>query len=387
MGGYELVDGRPDSGSLETFRILPPRGRARLLAPASGNELIGSYSTFANGRGFRGAAITSGLWAAVRLGQSDRVLDRRVSLVAHDGVEGSPLRELLESVLHTPDFSIAIRLTSGRPNAKLVVAAISPEGEPFCFAKLAGGPHVAELVRHESRTLADLAAIEHSMVIPEVLFAGDWQGVETLITTALPMRRLPRSAVTAHRASDDLCRLSGMQAAELAASGYWDRMKGRLATLQSSDGPEVGLIESSIEFVEDRWGASEFEFGRGHGDWSRANLGLAGKQLVAIDWERSQADVPRNLDLAHFALIDDGRSAGSRLLDVTLLERHTAELLALAGRSSDRAQALTALAVLEMVVRFAEAVSAGLEANDAKFGPLLRALTLRPVDSVPPSQG
>ena len=386
MAGYELVDGRPSSGVLETFRILPPRGRARLLAPASGNELIGSYSTFANGRGFRGAAVSSGLWATVRLGQSDRVLDRQVSLVAHDGAARSPLRELLENVLHTPDFSIAIRLTSGRPNAKLVVAAISPDGEPFCFAKLASGPHVAELVRHEAQTLADVAALEHALVIPEILFAGEWQGVETLITTALSMRRLPRVAVAAHRASDELCRVSGMRAVDLAESGFWDRMKDRLEALRSSDVPQVALIESSIEYVEDRWGASEFEFGRGHGDWSRANLGLAGKQLVAIDWERSHADIPRNLDLAHFALIDDGRSNGSRLVDAALLERHTAELLTLAGRSSDQAPALTTLAVLEMVVRFAEAVSAGLVANDAKFGPLLKALTLRPVQSRSPSE-
>ncbi len=367
--GYRFVRGTDVPGALEQFRTLPPQGRLRLLAPHGGREFRGALHCFSIADKWRDAAATVagasgvGHWLAGHL-----------SLVgpSTDGV--SPLRNFLGDIVGTTDFSLAIRLTSGRPNAKIVIAAISPDGDPICFLKFGPQPLVSRLVRAEAATLAELADAPFPATLPTVLFSGSWSECDVLVTTSVPMRSLPTNSDLPHGISDQIFEACPSRRDTLAASSFWSAMTTRIHHLADDGHDPDGTLQRSHAMVEHRWHKREFEFGRGHGDWAKSNLGLNGSRLVAIDWERSRPDLPRNMDLAHFALAGGRQTVRSRLLDHHAVEARTARHLAAAGRPHEAAEALVVLDLLEMVVRFAEASSAGLPGHDTKFGPMLAAL-------------
>ena len=74
------------------------------------------------------------------------------------------------------DFQIAMRLSFGRPNAKMVAVAISSEGEVLCFAKFGSEAMTNGLVAHESAILEQFEGVDMPLIIPSRLFSGAWVG-------------------------------------------------------------------------------------------------------------------------------------------------------------------------------------------------------------------
>jgi len=110
-----------------------------------------------------------------------------------------------------------------------------------------------------------------------------------------------------------------------------------------------------------------FDFGVSHGDWSRANVGLSGDRVAAIDWERFSESAPRGIDAAHFAIIDNSNGPPSKTLDIARLAEQTQQHMNAADRDPSDAKPLVLLALLELVARFMEAKRAGLRTKDSKF--------------------
>jgi len=368
--GFELVDGTID-GPVERFVVVPARGMPRLLLPLPTPAMRAALGSFVGDRPWAGLASPL-IRAAARVGRPLRV-SRELSLRSGSATM-SPLRALLASVLGRDDFHLALRLSFGRPNAKTVVAAISGSGEILCFAKIGSETMTDDLVAHESRILERFAGTADSPVLmPRRLYADRWAGGgNVLITEPLQLEPLPRHAPAVHRAADAFAAASLVSSGTLRDSDYWRRIAERIAGIGENGATGAG-IGDTIERIEAAWGGTGLDFGASHGDWSRANVGLVGGRVAALDWERCTDLAPRGIDIAHFAVLETSSRSRGRSLDIERVAGSTRQYLEEAGRPPDDAKPLVILAFLEMVVRFMTAQRAGLRTADSKFEPALQA--------------
>jgi hypothetical protein len=118
-------------------------------------------------------------------------------------------------------------------------------------------------------------------------------------------------------------------------------------------------------------------FGAYHGDWTCWNMGRRDGKLVVFDWERSRPGVPLGVDAAHF---DFDYAVKFRrkppLAAVARLLEGRGYLLPALFRDSRLVRLLVSLDLLEMVLRFEEARSGGLDILDTIYFGTLRSAVL-----------
>jgi len=370
LGGYEpgfnfVWGSQPES--IENFVVLRVKGEPRLLLPAAATQMRTALHNFI-GQQKIASLIFPVLNITKRATGPFSFLSSTASLTSADGSH-SPLRVLMTQVLQRSDFQLALRLSFSRPNAKTVAMAISDAGEVLCFAKFGSESMTNRLVAHESDVLARLNSTELPVLVPQRLYSGEWAGgFNVLITAPLKLEPLPRDASMAHQAADAFAAQHIVSRSTLADSDYWQQMNVRVARLDDSE--ELLADMASLEKI---CGANSFDYGASHGDWSRANVGIAGGQVAAVDWERCTLLAPRGIDIAHFAIFEKPTARFSRALDIEQLASVTGQYLEAAGQSPANARALTLLALLEMVVRFKTAQNVAIKSTDSKFGPALKA--------------
>jgi len=158
----------------------------------------------------------------------------------------------------------------------------------------------------------------------------------------------------------------------LSDSAYWAEIAERIDSL-SDRGAENNDLLGSVEKISQVWGDTSFDFGASHGDWTRANLGMVDGRLAVFDWERCSELSPRGIDTAHFALCENSFSSSDKSRDIETTADSVRQYLTVAGQSPKKAELLIILAMLEMVIRFRSAQTAGLKSTDSKFGPALQA--------------
>ena len=368
--GFTFVDGSPD-GSIERFAVIPARGMPRLLLPVTGSAMRVALGSFLGERPWIGIASPL-IRASSKIVGSRSLISKELSLLSESGAR-SPMRELLTSILGRGDFQLALRLSFGRPNAKTVIAAISDAGDILCFAKIGSETMTDDLVAHESNVLEKFANVDSPVLMPRQLYAGVWDGGgNVLITEPLQLESLSRSAKDAHIAADSFTAASLVATDTLKKSTYWSETLERIETLGGLKTQGSG-IHDAISEIEAVWGDISFDFGPSHGDWSRANVGMVNGRVAALDWERCTHGAPRGLDTAHFALLEASSRSRGRSFDIERVAKSTQQYLASAGRPPEHAKPLIILDLLEMVVRFMTAQSAGLRTSDSKFEPALEA--------------
>lgn len=364
--GFEIVKGI-DPEAIEHFTVISAKGVPRLLLPPSRSLMRTAMTSFLGGR-YVANLLPSCVQLAAKMGGPLSRFSSSVSLMSQTGAP-SPLRQLIADVVGRNDFKIALRVSFGRPNAKTVAMAISDTGEVLCYVKLGSEAMTGDLIAHESKMLEQFENIDMPVIMPPRLYSGTWaDGQNALITGALKLEPLSRDAHMAHAAADALASQTMVTRSPLVSSAYWHRIVEFADQHSDSD-----VLSTTVADIERIWGASDFDFGASHGDWSRANVGMANGQVAAIDWERCTELAPRGIDIAHFAIIETTSRRFSKAINIDQLAETVRQYLKSADLPSANAEAMIVFALLEMVVRFKSAEKAGLKSTDSKFGPALQA--------------
>ena len=364
QAGFELVKGtEPDA--IENFTMICSGGLPRVLLPPAQPMIKSAMASFLFGRRLAGLMAPC-VQMASRAGGPFSNISSNVSLMSQTG-KSAPLRQLISSVIGRNDFQIALRVSFGRPNAKTVALAISNTGEALCYAKLGSEAMTNDLVAHESAVLKQFEHSEMSVILPQLLYSGDWEGGHSvLITAPLQLAPLKRDARIAHAAADALVSQNTMTSSVLVDSTYWQRIIGFVEKHNDSE-----LLSRAVAEIERNWGGSDFEFGVSHGDWTRANVGLVNGSASALDWERCTMSAPRGIDIAHFAICEKSLLPFSKSLNIERVAARVRLYLDSAGLHPTKTEPLILFALLEMVIRFKSAENAGLKSTDVRFGPAL----------------
>jgi hypothetical protein len=235
-----------------------------------------------------------------------------------------------------------------------VLQVLSPEGRTLAYVKVGVDPLTCRLVRDEAAALVALAAAGlQRATVPSVLHSGQWNGLELLVQSPLPVGssrgRPSRERVVA--AQVEVADIGRTAAAPLAGSAYWTALTERISTL-----PETASARSLAELrlgIEQRFGDVELALGAWHGDWTPWNTALAGDRLLVWDWERYAGSVPAGFDAVHWALQTD---LVNRLADPSESARRSlasaASVLEPFGVTGEQARATVVCYFAELATRY-----------------------------------
>ncbi|MEV7965427.1 hypothetical protein AB0O34_05525 [Sphaerisporangium sp. NPDC088356] len=225
-------------------------------------------------------------------------------------IEGYLSEVLGEPVRATSHVRPALRV-----NRKPVLEIHGATGKRLAFVKIGDSDRSRALVRHESATLAQLAATPLKVVVsPAVLHHGVWNGLEVLVLSPLPVRRgrvssfLPvgrdRFLPVGRRVSLSLSVRKGRVSPSLLNSAV-----AEIATLGPALADHAGAARQDAG--ADRRDArplpgslSPEPGARGdhawHGDFSPWNMAPSPDgRLFVWDWERFATGVPLGFDALH----------------------------------------------------------------------------------------
>jgi hypothetical protein len=362
--------------AIERYLALPSARRPQILAPvAAPRPAAAAITQFSNGAPARARLAAAVAATAVRAGVAQRLLRGRASIFVAPGVGDAELPGLvlshhLAAALGLPRVDLAVRVGAARPNGKPVVQVSAPDGRIVAFAKVGWNELTRRLVAAEAQALRELAAASPAaFAVPELLYAGDWNGAAvTAVVPALGGR--PHASPDPPAAATRELALGGaVERAPLAESAWWRRLLGRI---DGSDGEEQRRAAGRIAAA---CGERELAFGRGHGDWTPWNMADAGGRLAVWDWERATADAPVGVDAAHYCLLValNARGLPPEKAVPDTVGRLPRVLQGLDVPASD-ARLVVSLELLEMSVRFAEARAAGVTGLRDRFGLALAAL-------------
>jgi hypothetical protein len=370
----------------ETFGVLPTAARPRVLVPLATKRA--AAAPFRGASHAREPQVRLGrvlLRIGMRAGIAQHLFRDRLSIsLAGEDETSDLLGELsltdhLRDVFGRRDIAVAVHVGRARPNWKPLVQVLSLDGNVLGYVKVGWNPLTRALVENEARVLADLELRAASCVtfeVPRILHNGKWRELEILALSPLHgrlMRPTRSSVAPVAAAMNEVARLSAGYETQLARSGYWQAMRGRITAAASDDG-----IAHLADLVEERHVDDVLSFGSWHGDWTPWNMAWRGTTLAVWDWERSDDAVPVGLDAAHFdfqVALRAARHRSANALHATLAG--DTPLLSSLALPRDRERLLLALHLLEMSVRREEGRRAGITAPDSTYLPALAALLER----------
>jgi hypothetical protein len=245
-------------------------------------------------------------------------------------------------------------LGAPRANRKPVLQVLTPDGRTVAYVKVGVDPLTCRLVRAEATALRTLAEADLVLsTVPAVLHSGQWNGLELLVQSPLPVagnreRPSPERIAAAQR---EVAAVGSTPAGPLALSPYWSDLVGRIAALP--DSPAARTLADLVPRVEKVVGEVPLALGAWHGDWTPWNTALAGDRLLVWDWERFATGVPVGFDALHWALqtdlvthlADPGESASRSLVTA-------GEVLEPFGLSTEQVRATGVAYLAELAARY-----------------------------------
>ena len=332
------------------YLVLPSRRRPRLLVPPGPRAAAGALRRYGVGRG------RSARWSAMLLAMGARtglgpLLGHPVRVLGTPGPAGA-IEAHLAAVLDR-DVVLSMHLGAPRANRKPVLQVLDPGGRTLAFVKVGVNELTRRLVRDEAETLRSLEAAGLTRVtVASVLHSGQWQGLELLVQSALPVGGgggRPDEDLL-HAAQIEVAALAPEKPQPLAGSRYWVGLVQRLAALPP--GPAVPDLADLVPLLERRLGDVELPLGAWHGDWTPWNCSRRDGRLLVWDWERFSRHVPMGFDALHWSLQRDlvnrlarPRAAADRLLS-------DPPSLAAFGLDREQARAAAAVYLVEIAVRY-----------------------------------
>jgi hypothetical protein len=248
---------------------------------------------------------------------------------------------------------ISLAIGPAKANRKPVLQLLTPAGATIGFAKLGVNDLTRTLARAERDALLTLqaASLRH-ITAPGVVHHGQWNGLEVLVQTPLPVW-LPRVPPSPERLAAAMLEIAGLGKAgerPLQDSPYWVSLGDRLVRL--SDDQAVAL-RAAYGRIGENGGDTPLRFGAWHGDWTPWNMATLRDTLLVWDWERFASDVPLGFDAVHYAfqgaVVRQGANPMAAMNEV--VER-SAELLAPFGVTSSSARLTALLYFTDIAIRY-----------------------------------
>jgi hypothetical protein len=298
---------RKDGSALhQEFLLLPSARRPRLLVPRGRRAAVAAVRGYGVGRGRSARVLAAGLTAGLASGLAPLVLRDRVRVVDRSGRgSAASIESHLSAVLGT-DVLVSMYLGAPRANRKPVLQVLTPQGRTVAYVKVGVDPLTCRLVRAESRALGTLAdAGLRRTTVAEVLHSGEWNGLELLVQSPLPVSesRARPSAEQVGAAQVEVAAIGRSDGGPLAASAYWADLTGRIAVLP--DTAAAATLSELSARIEKEFGEVSLDLGAWHGDWTPWNTAVSGDRLLVWDWERFSVGVPLGYDALHWALQTD----------------------------------------------------------------------------------
>ncbi len=344
-----------DAGALhQEFLLLPSARRPRLLVPRGRRAAVAAVRGYGVGRGRGARLLAAGLTAGLGTGIAPLLLRDRVRIVDPAGA-GSPasIEAHLSAVLGT-DVVVSMYLGAPRANRKPVLQVLTPAGRTVAYVKVGVDPLTCRLVRAEAAALGTLGeAGLRRTTVAEVLHSGQWNGLELLVQSPLPVSesRTRPSAEQVGAAQAEVAGIGRRDGGPLATSPYWADLTSRIAELP--DTPAAATLAELAARIEKDLGEVPLSLGAWHGDWTPWNTAVSGARLLVWDWERFAVGVPVGYDALHWALqtdlvnhlADPGEAARQSLVRAcSVLERF--------GPSTDQVRATAVSYLAELAARY-----------------------------------
>lgn len=380
--------GPPRAGyrTTDSFAVIPNASRPRFLVPLDSRRAASASLRLYNAlrppsRRLARAVIGMGL----RAGIAQPLLRDRVRVSVAEDVSTGDLSDLLlgehlRKLFGGQDVRTAIGIGGPGPYRKPVLQALTADGAVLGYVKLGWNDVTRRLVRNEARALAAWMEKPSELLgVPRLLHHGQWRDLAVTIASPLPpaVRRYKSQAPPPLDVVRAIAELYGTTESSLVESGYWQRLGERLSVSLAANPRETGEgLSGLIEGLERRYGNERLTFGAWHGDMAPWNLAWVDHRLFVWDWEHSAEGVPLGFDLLHFqfqmAFIlkrTSLREAVSRCR-----RRGLPQLRALGVPAGARGLVLS-LYLLEMFLRYYEAMLAGADRNPRFYPDILTVLT------------
>lgn len=380
-----------DGRRVVEYLAIPDARRCKLLVPAGSRRVAAAaVRRFSEPQGRLGRLKRDAVAMALHSGAWSALVRDRVRLTAPDGATDT-VDHFLSTALGTP-LQVSIHIGPARANRKPVLQLLDPRGGTIGFAKFGVGPLTRRLVRAETAALSALSHVRlPDIVVPSILHAGQWRGMQVLVQSALPVwePRVPLSGVRLQRAMAEVAGACGLTQGWLATSPYWADLRNRLCQLVA-DTPEGSgraatevsqLFEAARTLVEH---AAELNlrYGAWHGDWAPWNMANVAEALLIWDWERFTPGVPLGFDAVHFDLqrqIQDGADAQTA---VEATVRQAPALLAPFDVAPGSAEIVALLYLVDLATRYLSDRQAEAGARLGVTGTWLLPVLIRKVRSL-----
>ena len=203
------------------------------------------------------------------------------------------------------NLSYAFFTGTDSPHRKTAIQIMGDTGEIKGIAKVSSNVSVKPLLKHEAEMLNYLNRLDlKTALIPKVLFCGEINGSEVLVTDSLKTART-KTLTTLSEEHIDFLR----EVAEKTTVPKTDFGECFLAALRNK-------YQAVAEKLTDEWrqrlekaigviAGSVKALGTGclaHGDFTPWNTFLVDGKLYVFDWEYANHTYPRGYDMIHFML-------------------------------------------------------------------------------------
>jgi hypothetical protein len=368
----------------ERFLVIPDSRRPRLLVPLASNRAAAAawrQGNNATTRRIRLAKALLGVGFRVGLAQQllrDRLEVRVPEYALPTDLAGLLVEERLREVLGRRDLHVAVNVGTPRMNRKPLIQVLTDTGEVVAYAKLGWDDLTRRLVRNEVRVLGQSIANARSFDVPSLLFAGQWRGMELLVSSPVSHvagfagRRDLNLPVTA---TNEVAGLTGIERKTLSESSFFTGLCERAAMLAGSRAKAIADVLGSLA---QRYEASTLTFGSWHGDWAPWNMAWHEGRLFVWDWERSHQHVPVGFDALHFSF-QVARRVRGKGVDAAANESlvHISSHSEALNVSRGSEELLLTLYLLTLLLRYEEASGLGARAADDISSGLLEEASAR----------
>jgi hypothetical protein len=291
----------------DRFLVIPGLREPRLVVPVASNRAAAAawrQGSNATGRHIRLAKALIG--AGFRIGLTQHLLRHRIDVRVPEcssatDLAGLFVEERLREVLGRRDLHVAVNIGRLRMNRKPVIQVLTNTGEVVAYAKLGWNTLTRRLVRNEATVLGgSTSTIARTFDVPSLIFAGQWRGMELLVTS--PISPAPgfsgrRTLTLPIAATNEVASIAGLENKTLGESSFFMALRERGALLE---GVRAEALTEILGRLIQRYGGSTIAFGSWHGDWAPWNMAWRGDRLFVWDWERSHQHVPLGFDAFHF---------------------------------------------------------------------------------------
>jgi hypothetical protein len=362
------------------YLVVPDARRPRLLVPSGSRKVaVAAVRRYAEPQSRGGKLKRDAVVAAIRTGAAGLLLRDRIKIT---GPVGASIDGHLRTALGR-ELAVSIHIGPARANRKPVLQLISPEGDTFGFGKLGTGPLTQRLVRAETNALTALGDSGLTkLTVPRVLYAGQWNGLQVLVQSALPVW-LPRAPLTPRRLASamiDIAGCCGYTNGTLATSRYWAELRTRLAHV--SDRPEGAQLSAAAEALTRQAGYGNFRYGAWHGDWAPWNMANLADALLVWDWERFAQHVPVGFDAIHHELQRRIQAGGDATAAVEATVRKAGDLLQPFAVAPEVRELTALLYLVDLAVRYLTDRQAEAGARLGVLGTWLLPVLIRRVEEL-----